>query len=251
MIRAIAAALSLAAPAFGWTLLGPSIDGWEPKTLVVYVNPDNCTISEDELYAEIDRSIAIWNQVPTSRLTMVRSPVPSTVTPAQYEAGTAAELPVLFCDPNFETSIGSSDVVPAATSVSVGTGPLSSAAIYLNAQVGTGAEISTMEIEQFRIALTHEMGHMLGLGHSAASTSLMYFSVSGKETSRITEDDKMGITYLYPRNELSGGAFGCASVPGSGTPWGVAAALAYLTVLLGAGRLVRSARLRALPVSRP
>lgn len=248
MIRAGLFLLAMASPAFGWTLLSPQIDGWAAKELVIYVNPTNCTISESDLNAEIDRAIAIWNEVPTSRLTMVRSQTPSAVTPAEYEAGTATQLPIIFCEPNFQTAIGSANVVPAATSVSnITAGPLTSAAIYLNAQLGAGAEISSIDVEEFRIVLTHEMGHMLGLGHSAASTSLMYFSVSGKSTYRITEDDKMGIAYLYPRNELSAGAFGCAAVPGSGTPWGLAAALCFLIGLIGAGRIVRSGRLRALP----
>ncbi len=251
MSRLLLALCLLSSPVFGWTLIAPNADGWEGDPLVVYVNPDNCTIPEEELYAEVDRALAIWNQVPTSRLTMVRSPVPSTVTPAQFEAGTATQLPVVFCEPNFETAIGSADVVPAATSLRNINGPLTEAAIYLNSEVGTGAEISTMEIEQLRIAFTHEMGHMLGLGHSAASDSLMYFSVGGKSNARITEDDKMGITYLYPRNEFSKGAFGCSAVHGTGTPWALGFAALYLVALLNFGRLVRSGRLRALRESRP
>ncbi len=247
MMRFGLALLLSVSPAFGWTLLSPQIEGWAEKTLVIHVNPTNCTVSDEELYAEIDYTIRIWNKVPTSRLTMVRSETPSTVTPAEFEAGTATELPVVFCDPAFESSIGSSNVVPAATSVRrIVTGPLTTAAIYLNAQVGTGAEISQMEQEAFRIVLTHEMGHMLGLGHSKASTSLMYYSVGGKSTARITEDDRMGIAYLYPRNELSRGAFGCAAVHGTGTPWGLAAAIWFFLGLIGLGRAVRSERLPGL-----
>jgi hypothetical protein len=245
MIRALGLSLLVvASPAFGWTLIGPSLSGWAKETLYVYVNPDNCTIPTEELYDEVDRAIALWNQVPTSSLTMQRFPTPSTVTPEQFETDKATELPVVFCEPDFETAIGSADYVPAATSLrNLGNGPLTNAAIYLNAELGSSAEISQMDTNALRIAFAHEMGHMLGLGHSAATDALMYFSVSGKSTARLTEDDRMGITYLYPRNEFSGGAFGCAAVPGSGTPWGLAGALVYAAALIGAGRRIRSGRL--------
>lgn len=241
--------LAFAAPAFGWTVIAPQIDGWAADPLPVYVNPTGCTIPEAELYDEVDRAIAIWNAVPTSRLTMVRSPLVSTTTHTEFQADTATDMPVIFCDPNFGDSdhVGSADFVPAATLLrNISVGPLVNAAIYLNVQPGAGAEISQMDIEELRITLTHEMGHMLGLGHSDASTSLMYFSLSGKSTARITEDDRMGITFLYPRNEFSKGAFGCAAVPGSGTPWGMAAAFLYLAALVLAARLITSGRLRAL-----
>lgn len=239
----------LCSSVFAWTLVSPQIDGWSPRTLTIYVNPTNCTMTESQVYDEVDRAIAIWNQVPSSRLTLVRSPTASTVTPDEFEAGSATQLPVVFCEPDFENAIGSADAVPAATQLSnLGAGPLTSAAIYLNAEVGTGAEITQLEPEEFRIALTHEMGHMLGLGHSASTGSLMYFSITGKTTARLTEDDRMGITYLYPRNELAAGTFGCSAVHGSGTPWSLLGALAYLLSLWGLGRRwIRSERLPSLP----
>ncbi len=240
--RLTALGLGLAFPAFGWTLIAPKIDGWAARPLVVYVNPSGCTISDTDLYAEVDRAIAVWNQIPASGLTMVRSAEAATATPAEYEAGTATQLPVIFCEADFDGKIGSADFVPAACASRVGTGPLTSSAIYLNVQPGSGAEISQLDIDSFRIALTHEMGHMLGLGHSAASTSLMYYSVSGKSTARITEDDRMGIIYLYPRNEFAAGTFGCAAVHGTGTAWSLLAALLYLAALLVGTRWLRSGK---------
>lgn len=226
-----------ASAAHGWTLVGPQVSGWSARTLAVYVNTTNCTLSADVVNAEVDRAIAIWNRVPTSRLTIVRSPTPSTQGAAQFNAGTATELPLVLCETNFDSAVGSADFVPAATLITnIGNGPMTRAAIYLNAQTGAGAEISRLPIESFRIALTHEMGHMLGLGHSSASEALMYFSVSGKSTARLTEDDRMGIDWLYPRNELAAGAFGCSAVHGSGTPWALVSALAYLAALFAIGR---------------
>ena len=50
-----------------------------------------------------------------------------------------------------------------------------------------------------------------------------YYRIGNKDDARLTEDDMQGISYLYPRNEFSVGAFGCASVSYRvhAPPWGI------------------------------
>lgn len=55
-----------------------------------------------------------------------------------------------------------------------------------------------------QVVLAHEIGHILGLGHSHDSNALMYFDASAKNTLRLAQDDIDGLTYLYPRDELGG-----------------------------------------------
>ena len=46
-------------------------------------------------------------------------------------------------------------------------------------------------------AMTHEMGHALGLGHSSNTSAIMYESLGKGETRNITSDDISGIAAIY------------------------------------------------------
>lgn len=50
--------------------------------------------------------------------------------------------------------------------------------------------------------VAHEIGHVIGLGHSADVESLMYYSIGPKEHLSLSLDDQNGVSFLYPRNEL-------------------------------------------------
>jgi hypothetical protein len=63
------------------------------------------------------------------------------------------------------------------------------------------------------IIIAHEVGHILGLGHSQDPAALMYYNAGGKAALTLGQDDIDGISYLYPRNELGGDKMmGCALV---------------------------------------
>jgi hypothetical protein len=73
---------------------------------------------------------------------------------------------------------------------------------------GSGYDVETV--------LLHEIGHTLGLDHSSVSAAVMYATYAGVRRS-LHEDDKRGVTYLYPEtgatDEISGfvtSAFGAA-----------------------------------------
>ena len=210
---------------------------------MVKVNPTDCTLENEELFAQIDSALAVWNNLPLSGLHLVRSLEDASMTPDEYLAGDSSEVPIIFCDPDFELNTGDSDVVPAATRVGVATTTdqtLNRAAIFLNAEVGAAAEISQLPPAVFQITLAHEVGHMLGLGHSSVPAALMYFNVSNKSSAFAGEDDIQGITFLYPRNEFQRNPFGCArssqaTTGPSALVWGGL----YLLFLLGLGRRLR------------
>ena len=70
-----------------------------------------------------------------------------------------------------------------------------------------------MDADVVKIVLAHEMGHLLGLGHSADTKALMYYDASAKTTLGLAKDDYDGITYLYPRDEIGKDKmFGCAAI---------------------------------------
>lgn len=53
-------------------------------------------------------------------------------------------------------------------------------------------------------AVTHEIGHCLGLNHPMETTNSVMSYYKESNTLRLQVDDKMGITYLYPVNPSKG-----------------------------------------------
>ena len=92
--------------------------------------------------------------------------------------------------------------------------------------------------------LTHELGHLLGLGHSDDQAATM-FAVSGpNETAKrsLADDDAAGFAQLYGGLGPAASAAGCRTVPGACAPnWAWAVGLA---LLLGARRRTGAATRR-------
>lgn len=68
-------------------------------------------------------------------------------------------------------------------------------------------------------ALSHEMGHSLGFGHSPLRTALMYFSIRGQGPlfKGLGPDDRDGICTLYPQSNVCTSAADCISTCASCT----------------------------------
>ncbi len=229
----------LSSIALGWTHVGNNIRGWNQSPVTFYVNYSNCPLSQAEMNEIIDVAINTWNGITDSNLEVKRAETSLSIN--AFLNGTATEVPVILCDPNFATQIGSPEVyvVPAATFLTRtdSNGNLNYSGILLNAQNGVDANIGNLSRGQVELTLAHEMGHALGLGHSSQPEALMYYSLGTKEQPVMTEDDIDGIVHIYPRNELSGGVLGCAAVkseplsPHSATSWKTLIPMMLLLIL--------------------
>ncbi len=195
---------------FGWTLIGPATSGWPTRNLVFYVNYSNCPVDSADLNRWLDNAISTWNRVPSSDLTVSRHLEGVTATAAQVSAGTTTLSPLIICNPAISDLGVPANSVPASTVVTPD-GPIGAAIIHLNAEVSAPANIASVDPGKLVAVLAHEMGHVLGLGHSSQPEALMYFSVANKPDAILVQDDMDGITYLYPRNEFIYGPMGCAS----------------------------------------
>src|SRR5690606_29136124 len=107
---------------------------------------------------------------------------------------------------------------------------------------------------QLKIILAHEIGHILGLGHSHDESALMYYNASAKEDLNLAQDDIDGITYLYPSDELDGADLaGCGMVSNGVPPAGGGWALLLMLLPMGAWlarqrRYLRARTLQRLPI---
>ncbi len=191
-------------------------EGWDTKILTFNINYTSCTLSQDTLNTAIDKAIALWNSVPTSSLKLTRGGDSiSSVTNAVNRD--SPDAPVILCDQNLSTHFAdlSADAVLAITlpKANTNTNKIVNGAMILNNENGKKADLSIKSDTILAITIAHEMGHILGLGHTSDDTALMYFSASKKTDVNLSQDDMDGITYLYPRNEIGGSkVFGCGSL---------------------------------------
>ena len=197
--------------------LSTTQQGWNTKVLTFKVNYSGCSISNDRLNTAIDTAINLWNKVATSGVRLERGGETGT-TVAQGLAYNAPDPPVILCDTNFTANFKPGDVnfanvVLAVTLPKTTNDQMSNAALILNSESGKSGSIETKSDILLSIVLAHEMGHVLGLGHTSDTSALMYFSASLKTELGLSQDDIDGISYLYPRNELGGApVFGCGII---------------------------------------
>lgn len=220
--------LSPSASAF--TLARANFDGgWAGSSLGFYYNSANCPASVGEA---LSAALKIWSNVPTARLKLKLAGA-STATPAQLIGGSAEGSPVIVCDPNFSTTSAGADedavagygfFNPSGKHIAYG-------GIVLNAEAGGLANVNNLTQTELEVLLAHEMGHVLGIGHSEYSPALMYYDISAKSALNLAQDDIDAMTYLYPRDEFSDGIYGCGRV-GATTPPPVTLGLAFFSMLL-------------------
>lgn len=201
------------AQTFAFTLnssTNPNLEGWANAQVELFVNTANCPAGVDVIGLVVE-AVKVWNNVPTSSIKVSYG---GTTT----NTGTT-NPPTVYCATDFSVpSLGGPDpdFVPGAASVSATGGRIIAGQIFLNATAGQ-ANIANFDETTNLIVMAHEIGHLLGLGHSHSSNALMWFDASARTKLSLSQDDIDGMSYLYPSNELSDNKFaGCGTVLNQG-----------------------------------
>ncbi|MDZ4082821.1 MAG: matrixin family metalloprotease [Bdellovibrionales bacterium] len=232
----LAAGIVLPLASHGFTLSATTGDGqgWADPNVKFLVNTTNCPAGID-VPGLITEAAKLWNNVPTSRINVTYGG-PTTST-------SDTSPPTVYCATNFGAVSGADEgqtVGVGRGSPSVLGGPITSGLLILNASAG-GGSIANQTPEVLKAIVAHEIGHVLGLGHSQEPSALMWYTAGAKTNALLSQDDVDGISYLYPRNELGQDQpFGCGLVKSIGAGGGVlppaaptsAAILAMLIALL-------------------
>ena len=171
----------------------PNLKGWSGGEVTFYVNTANCPAGVD-VVGIVEDALKVWNKVPTSSLKVKYG--------GSTTATTSSNPPIVYCEVNFNGVTGAdNNSTPAAASINTGTGQITTGFLVLNVSAGT-ANISNNTREELTIIMTHEIGHVLGLGHSQTTSGVMYYTYSLKTALNLAQDDIDGISYLYPKEEL-------------------------------------------------
>lgn len=182
----------------------PQQKGWASSNITIYVNTSNCPASVD-VVSIISDAIRVWNNVSTSSVSLSYGGTTTSTA--------ASNPPIVYCETNFSTVTGAdNNSVPGAASVSTSNNQIVAGFIVLNVSTGN-ANIANKTTFELTTILAHEIGHLIGLGHSQTANALMYYTYSYKTSLNLAQDDVDGISYLYPSDELSKNKYaGCSLV---------------------------------------
>lgn len=206
--------LFLKAQAFTLANSNPDLQGWDLPTVSFDYNPANCGAN---FLSALSDAANIWNTAETSRIKIsVGAQVGTSVAGAMSGAGLTN--PTIVCDTSFTSNatLGnpSGNFYSGMGMISTQGNRINYGFIVLNADTGT-LRISNLSAMSLSITIAHDMGHVLGLGHSPDPAALMNNNVSTKQKLNLSQDDIDGITYLYPRDEFKGNILGCGSIQSS------------------------------------
>ena len=205
--------LTIISPTKGWsyTLTQPNIKGFDLTAISIHLVPTNCPA---DFPAYLEDAIDFWNDAPRSRLILQRG---IDVNIAMTDIiNLNFNVPIIAtCSVDMETDLpGTNNDTTLGVGFSADTdmdGALDKGRLIINMTPTSANRFDLLTDAIKKGVIRHEIGHVLGLGHSSEEAALMYFSASQKEDALLHQDDIDGISHLYPQDEFSGDYFfGCA-----------------------------------------
>lgn len=191
-LTAICFALTLTLPIFAATRMTFDIQGqatpieWAPTAFPLRYDIDRrVTQLHPNAAAMIDRAFATWQSLPDVSLRFESRGVSSASPGREGISVTVAD----------DLLSGQGAIAITAYTYDTATGRMLDADIRLDPSLFSGGVNA-------QAALEHEVGHTLGLDHSAVLSSVMYPYVGPSDAiSELDADDRIAISTIYPQND--------------------------------------------------
>ena len=219
MIKILLLGLFFSAHTHAFTVMNASESRFVNPEVAIDVSSSSCRavgMSPDEiLNLAIEAVDKYWNRVAHCSLKLVRGnvvDVPVTTINIEDESGNSQQLrAVLDNIGNNRILLGcnenSKSFQDNAQTLALGFIYNNRGLVFINSSADN--IFQKISRNQQLAVLAHEIGHAIGLGHSADPVALMYYDVSGKIQEKLNVDDFDGCAYLYP-HEFPGN---CSFVP--------------------------------------
>ncbi len=169
---------------------------WAPEAFPLRYSIDSAVAAKSPgAAAMIDKAFQAWASIPNANISFQAGGVAPGVTRA-----TAGNISVTAADDLFKDQ-GAAAVT--SFSFDTKTGRMIDADITIDGALFDGSTNA-------QVAIQHEIGHVLGLDHSAVLSSIMYPYVgSGSEPASFEMDDRIAISTIYPKGDptLAGATF--------------------------------------------
>lgn len=184
----IAAIIAAVLPSLGASPLTYSIAG-KPKAISWPASAFPIGYTIDRRFADafgtatVEKAFDAWAAVPAASISFKPAAVRDGIRAAQDGVNTLSMADGLFANQGF---------IAVTTNWHDASGNISEADIQLDPSAGSGPYGVQATIE-------HEVGHFLGLDHSAVLSSVMYPYVSRTSSTDLDSDDTTAIAALYPK----------------------------------------------------
>lgn len=174
--------------------------GYANPEITIMINQSSCPAGID-LAKIVSDAVEVWNRVSWSKLKLTVG--------GDTTATTSTFPPTAYCDATITGStLGLGGSSMNSNFVLVG------GSLRLNTNVGTAGYVLNQSYDRVVVVAAHEIGHLLGIGHSPDSYALMNYTIGSKTSLNLSQDDLDAVVYLYGRDELSGDQMlgGCGTV---------------------------------------
>lgn len=205
--------LALTANAFGWTaqtVPGTDVPVWWGTMPLEYTFVDDADLPDDADDA-VRAAFQAWSDVDGAAASFDALARPGAVPVAAHD-----DQQVVFLAQGW--SYGSEALAVAAVWSDAQTGELMHFDVRLNGDVtwSTDGMDGSYDLES---ALTHEVGHVLGLDHSDRNEATMFAELDAGHVRRgLHLDDEEGLRFLYPES-LEATGTSCSTAPGLSASW--------------------------------